>query len=63
MRQKNTEKSYPFVLKGINTELIDQKFGFTLISNLNVDKTPLNITKIVDLSTSKNVSECNSFIY
>jgi hypothetical protein len=62
MRQKNTEKSYPFVLKGINTELIDQKFGFTLISNLNVDKTPLNITKIVDLSTSKNVSECISFI-
>lgn len=62
MRQKNTEKSYPFVLKGINTELIDQKFGFTLISNLNVDKTPLNITKITDLSINKNVSECISFI-
>jgi len=63
MRQKNTEKSYPFVLKGINTELIDQKFGFTLVSNLNADKTPLNnITKIIDLSINKNVSECISFI-
>lgn len=62
MRQKNTEKSYPFVLKGINTELIDQKFGFTLVSNLNLEKIPLNITKIADLSTNKNVSECISFI-
>jgi len=62
MRQKNTEKSYPFVLKGINTELIDQKFGFTLISNLNTDKTPLNITKIIDLSINKNISDCISFI-
>jgi hypothetical protein len=62
MRQKNNEKSFPFVLKGINTELIDQKFGFTLVSNLNIEKMPLNITKIIDLSINKNVSECISFI-
>jgi hypothetical protein len=62
MRQKSVEKSYPFVIKNINIEAIDQKFGFTFVSNINLEKYPQNVTKITDLSTNKTVSDCISFI-
>lgn len=60
MRQKTIEKSYPFVLKNINIETIDQKFGFTFVSTL--EKYPQNVTKITDLTTNKTVSDCISFV-
>jgi hypothetical protein len=62
MRQKSIEKSYPFVIKNINIETIDQKFGFTFVSNINMEKYPQNVTKITDLTTNKTVSECISFV-
>lgn len=65
---KNTIKScqnkYIFTLKGINTEKIDQRFGITLVSNINMvtDDSPTNTTKISDLSEKRNTPEIISFI-
>ena len=61
---KNIEKKYMFSLKNINTEKVNQRFGISIISNINVmvDKLPQNATKISDLSINKNIPEVISFI-
>ena len=61
---KSSQKKYIFTLKGINTEKIDQRFGITLVSNINIgtDDEPTNTTKISDLSASRNTPEIISFI-
>jgi hypothetical protein len=61
---KNTGKKYMFILKSVNTEKVDQRFGISIISNINimVDKLPHNSTKISDLSINKNTPEVISFL-
>lgn len=61
---ESSQKKYIFTLKGINTEKIDQRFGITLVSNINMvtDEPPTNTTKISDLSTNRNTPEIISFI-
>lgn len=75
MKQKNTkqkkkinknmtEKKYIFVLKGVKTEKVDQRFGISIVSNINSieEKVPQNTTKISDLTTVRNTPEIISFI-
>ena len=63
MKKINTKKSYIFTLQNIKTEKIDQKFGITIVSNINSsNNTPLNTTKISDLSYTKNIPEIVSFL-
>lgn len=68
MKQKkgkiqNMEKKYLFTLNNINTEKVDQRFGITIMSNIDESsqKPPINTTKISELSTSKNTPEIVSF--
>lgn len=60
MSKKTT---YKFILKNINTEKVEQRFGIVIISNINVTSTklPKNSTKITDLSVNKNI-EVISFL-
>lgn len=56
-------KKYIFTLKGVKTEKIDQRFGISIVSNINVvEHVPNNTTKISDLSTTRNTPEIISFI-
>ena len=59
-----TDKKYIFTLKGINTEKVDQRFGISIVSNINTSDSnlPENITKISDLTTNRNTSEIISFV-
>lgn len=60
---KNSRKKYVFTLKGVNTEKVDQRFGITIISNINIsDKQPQNTTNLSDLSANKNTPEIISFL-
>ena len=58
------KKSYTFLLKGINIEKIDQKYGITFVSNITSSSTeqPINTTKITDLNTDKKSLELVSFL-
>ena len=59
-----SNKQYTFILKNIDTESIEKRFGITIISNIDIaiDKLPENVTKIVDLNENKNTQEIISFI-
>lgn len=61
---KNSSKKYLFTLRNINPENIENRFGITLTSNINmiIDESPNNTTKISDLSTNKTTPEVISFI-
>ena len=61
---KGSQKRYLFTLTDINTEKIDQRFGITVVSNINMitDEPPNNTTKISDLTTNRNTPEIISFI-
>lgn len=61
---KNTVNKYMFSLKNVNTEIVDKRFGISIISNINetVDKIPQKTTKISDLSINKNNSDVISFL-
>jgi hypothetical protein len=63
LSNNNMEKKYLFTLKGINTEKVDQRFGITIMSNINEMpyNPPCNTTKISDLSSNKNIPEIISF--
>ena len=56
--------NYIFTLKSINTEKVDQRFGISIVSNINESKIPVpeNTTKISDLTTNRNTPEIISFI-
>jgi len=58
------DKRYIFTLKCINTEKVDQRFGISIVSNINTveNKVPENTTKISDLTTNRNTPEIISFI-
>ena len=57
-------KKYVFTLKGVNTEKVDQRFGISIVSNIQDAETipPKNTTKISDLSANRNTPEIISFI-
>lgn len=58
-----TDKKYMFILTGVNTDKVDQRFGISIVSNITSDDiTPQNITKISDLSVIRNTPEIISFI-
>lgn len=59
-----SEKKYIFTLKGVNTEKVDQRFGISIVSNINLEENivPQNTTKISDLSVNRNTPEIISFI-
>lgn len=61
---KNTIKKYIFSLCNINTEIIDNRYGISIISNINntVSSPPKNTTQIADLSVNKNTPEVISFL-
>jgi hypothetical protein len=61
--KKKLEKKYTFILKNVNTEKVEQRFGIVIISNINVipSKLPKNSTKISDLTLNKN-QEVISFL-
>lgn len=60
---KSPSKKYLFILRDINPENIENRFGITLTSNINIiDESPNNTTKISDLSTNKTTPEVISFI-
>ena len=61
---KNTVNKYMFILKNVNTEIVDKRFGISIISNINstVDKIPQKTTKISDLSINKKNSDVISFL-
>jgi hypothetical protein len=58
-----TEKRYMFILKSVNTEKVDQRFGISIVSNITSinNNVPQNTTKISDLSTNRT-PEIISFI-
>ena len=63
VKQNNSDKKYIFFLKDINTEIIDQRFGIIIKSNIKTkDKTPRNATKISDLCVNKNIHTVISFL-
>lgn len=50
-KKPRKSKKYIFVLKNINAEKIDQKYGIRIISNLlNSNEQPLNTTKLTELN-------------
>jgi len=59
-----TSNKYLFTLQNINPVNIENRFGITLKSNINmiISKSPNNTTKISDLSTNKTTPEVISFI-
>lgn len=60
----NTGKKYLFTLKGVDVEKVDQRFGITIVSNINIvsENQPKNTTKISDLSVNRNTPEIVSFV-
>ena len=54
---KKKEKSFPFTLKNINVQHINQKYGLTID-----DKIPLNSTKLEDIVLEKKKPEVISFL-
>ena len=50
---EHIQKRYQFILKGVNTEKVEQRFSISIMSNINtlVDKIPTNVTKLSDLKT------------
>jgi hypothetical protein len=58
------DKKYMFTLKDVNTNKVDQRFGISIVSNINLvtKHSPLNTTKISDLSVNRNTPEIISFI-
>lgn len=60
---KNMNKKFMFVLKNVNTENVDQRYGISIVSNIiNEENAPKNTTKISDLTLSKNIPEIVSFV-
>jgi hypothetical protein len=58
------DKKYIFTLKGINTDKVDQRFGISIVSNINISEThvPENTTKISDLTINRNTPDIISFV-
>ena len=53
IRKKRKSSKYVFILKNVNTEIVDQKYGITLVSNIShsqLQSQPLNTTKLTELS-------------
>lgn len=60
---KNMNKKYIFTLHNVNTEKVDQRFGISIVSNIdNQDNVIANTTKISELSVSRNTPEIVSFV-
>lgn len=61
--KSNSRKKYIFTIKEVNTEKIDQRFGITIVSNINDvnPNNPQNTTKLSDL-TRKQTPEIISFL-
>lgn len=60
---KNSKKKYILTLTNIDTDKVDQKFGISLISNINMISTiPKNTTKLSQLNVTQNTPEIISFI-
>jgi hypothetical protein len=65
IKKPRKSKKYIFILKGINSEQIDQKYGISIVSNLtNNDEQPVNTTKLTELNDiySNNQPESISFL-
>jgi hypothetical protein len=68
LKHKRKSTKYVFILKNINTEVIDQKYGLSGISNLitNEDESqqPLNTTNILELNENhqNEIKEVISFL-
>lgn len=57
------KKQYIFTLVNINPEIVDQRYGITLPSNIaESDPVPVNTTMIDDLRSSKKTPEVISFL-
>ncbi len=54
MDKKKSKRRFVFTLKCVNTELVENKYGISLISNINIQEIPKNTTKIVELAVKAN---------
>ena len=64
-KKPRKSKKYIFVLKNINVEKIDQKYGISIVSNLlNSNEQPINTTKLTELNElySSSHQETISFL-
>lgn len=64
LKSGTKSSKYVFLLKNINTDKIDLKYGITLMSNMNDTdiKQPDNTTNISDLVLNKSTPEVISFL-
>ena len=66
IKKPRKSKKFNFILKNINTDKIDQKYGISIVSNLthNNDEQPVNTTKLSELNDiySNNHTESISFL-
>lgn len=59
IRKKRKSSKYIFILKNINTEEVEQKYGITLVSNIShsAEHQPDNTTKLTDLLDSNKINK------
>jgi hypothetical protein len=63
MSTTRKSRKYMFTLKNINTDKIDNKYGITIISNINnVNEQPSNTTNLSELTDISNTIEIVSFL-
>lgn len=64
MPKKKVVKRYFFILKNLNIESINNKYGLSLQSNIDIveESIPEETTKITDLFVNKNTPEVISFL-
>ena len=65
IRKKRKSNKYVFVLKNVNVEIVDQKYGITIVSNISqIQNQPDNTTKLSELdeNTTDKSLEIISFL-
>ena len=63
IKKPRKSKKYIFILKSINSEKVDQKYGISIVSNLTSnDDQPINTTKLSELNDIGNQPETISFL-
>lgn len=64
VKKTRKSKKYNFVLKNINTDKIDQKYGISIMSNLSQnDDQPINTTKLSELNDIYSNSQPDSISF
>ena len=63
-KKTKKDRKYPFVLKNVNPEKIMKRFGIEMVSNITIDNdiTPVQATRIDDLSSCQSAPEVMSFL-